>query len=485
MSKVLKYLSCLCLALGFLIFYPSMSAKCADLTDEQMEDASVLDVVDSICTHYNLDEDNCVYMYRRAFNDWYRILKPYYQVVVFETSSDPSFTTGDNNGSPIPDTNYPYDISDCNSRFYYVSWGSNGVEYFSCVGNSSPFSSNGTFYSNLSNRAIVDYVNVYTYTNPVRWYTTFNPSQVTRNDNYVTFEQETPPISEVSNFTNLDLLSSYYDITFIATSANVENETTNAHLNHVYPCYLQKVKSDNGYDMLSIQCPSLVSTTDFMNEAYCYYGTFAIKRAKSSNHYDIVDMTLSFAVDIPTYENENFSVPEDSFFTCSVLDLEESLTPVTFTVNSLVVTSASGAGYRYHNRVMRAFDFSHTGNSFPIFSFHGVANSCISTSGSFLYNLTYSDLLKDGVSLTQEEVEEEEDKGKKKNDDTKGGSPYVQKIINRYDETLSFDDPHIPDYDFSSLGSVFHLLFNDYLVELMLACASVGLIGYILFGKTS
>lgn len=482
MSNVLKYLSCLCFALGFLLL-TSMSAKCVDLTPEQLEVASVLDVVDSICTHFNLDEENCVYMYRTAFNDRAQVLKPYYQVVVFETTSDPTFTTGDNNGSPSPDTLYSYDISSSNTRFYFINWYWD-VSYNSSTGSNS-FSSNGSFYSNRSNRVIVDNQNYYTYTNPVRWYTTFNPSQVSRNDNYVTFEEESPPTSEVSNFTNLDLLSSYYDITFIATSANVVNETTNAHLNHVYPCYLQKVKSDNGYDMLSIQCPSLVSTTDFMNEWYCYYGTFAIKRAKSSNHYDIVDMTLSFAVDIPTYDNENYTVPEDSFFTCEVLDLEQNLSPVSFTVNSLVVTSASGAGYRYHNRVMRAFDFSHTGNSYPIFSFHGVANSCISTSGSFLYNLTYSDLLKDGVSLTQEEVEEEEDKGKKKNDDTKGGSPYVQKIINRYDETLSFDDPHIPDYDFSSLGSVFHLLFNDYLVDLMLACASVGLIGYILFGKTS
>lgn len=300
-----------------------------------------------------------------------------------------------------------------------------------------------------------------------------------RTPNSITYNTVSSSESKTDSYSDMNLLADFYTVTFTPEYASVSTTIGDSLIGNTYPCVFNKVRSDNGYDMISIQCMPLAVASDVV-----FYGKYTFHLGHNSS-YTFDNLKLSFCTDIPREQPDepNFYIPDDSFFKLELLD-DTVFRPLSFTVNSLTFTNNSNRIVSYSNRVFTAFDYSKTGNSYPMFFFSGCANSNMYSAGSFIYNFKYDNVVHSGTNLDDDDIEEQRKKGKKKNDDERENSAYVPTYINysTLNDSFSFDDRG--NFDFSSVSDVLGWFFrNSFILTLVMACCIVGMIGYVLYGK--
>lgn len=419
-----------------------------------------------LCQHYNLDTNKLGTDY-----DFF-----YYETLTMNNTTTYTCTIIDIAGTDfqfVPNSgNYPssfyIQLSDRNAHFYTLN------EYF--VGNFSYGKDiNYTYLAPNTNKG---------QTFPMYLYGNFPAEQITNLTQYglyITYEGGTSE-SEVESSSDLGLFSAFYNITFTPLYASSDDTYVQSCIGNIYPCYLTDVSSDNGYTMLALQCGALAKHQDVV-----FYGEYHFNLRKQSS-YLLDDMSLSFATDVP-YEpdDSDFFIPSSSFFKVGLLDNPPDGTDLTrsvpFTVSKLSFLNASNKVVSYNSREMIAFDYKTDTSVYPYITFWACCNANMYSAGSFVYNFDYSDITNGGTSLTPDEIDDLEDEGESENDDTRQKTVYIPKYVEYPSDRVTFDDPSIPDYDFATLGDVFRKLFNDYIIEMMIACASIGLLGYVLFGR--
>lgn len=299
-------------------------------------------------------------------------------------------------------------------------------------------------------------------------------------------ENFVPGDSSVDNPSPLGFIAKYYSMQFICQ--HVSDDSYSDFIGKSYPVVLKDVYSDNGYNMISLQVPAL-----YLHKDVQFWGAF-IFTAKPDmlNKYTVNDFKISFAVDnwgflndSDEYINYDYNAPEDFYRLLSVSTvIGDSGNYNILTTNSIRFLYNTTT-MSYTNRRFWTFDFS-GGSNYPFnLQFYSVGSINGMTSGSFIFNVSYSSITDNdtGEDLTPDEIAQQEREGRDDNDDTEDQSPYIPRVVRYPDDRVSFDDPNFTGYDFTPVKSLFDALFSWYLVDMLIACSAVGLLGYVLFGR--
>ena len=308
----------------------------------------------------------------------------------------------------------------------------------------------------------------------------YQPTTYTPQGAFLVLDASASSVSEVVNYSDINLFSGFYDITFEPLAASNDSTTAQKFLNHSYPCYLTGVLSDNGFNMASIQCPALAESVDT-----CFYGIVSFNKSKGSA-YSFDDFTLSFTTDLPS-DADIIAPDADDYPLLKRYDgssFVEYNNVVSMTVNSMRFINNSNTTVSYSMRELSSIDYRASSSSYDGFVFYCSINSNIYSSGSFVYNFTYSDVKNNGTSLDELDKDDVADEGKKKNAKTKKDYAYFPRYNTYNPLNDSFDWNDSGDYDFSIVSDLLGWFFeNSFILTLVTACCVVGLVGYVLYGK--
>ena len=200
--------SVLCFILGAILFAPCVYADPllpVPVNKEEYLNSSAENKVTWICNNKGLDQSQVTYFYFDYWTSLYSI--PTVEVCVFDVSQlsspdDLEFTVTQNNYIQNNADAWAFSISNSNCPFYYSYYYSSYTVESSQRSNSQPYkySSNGTFFSTNTARNA--------YTKPLPCTPLFDPSNVTYNDEYITFNY-TPEI-DTNEQTYADVLLQGY-----------------------------------------------------------------------------------------------------------------------------------------------------------------------------------------------------------------------------------------------------------------------------------
>lgn len=287
----------------------------------------------------------------------------------------------------------------------------------------------------------------------------------------------------IDSISDAGLLAELYDITF--TVQGVSSDNYSNLISRVYAVAPVAVRDDSGYNLISLQCPQMQ-----INEDVVIWGYYLF-RPRYSDDYYFDGLKLSFGYDALNDSDigtELSIYPSDDFYSLSVNNNPVRNSGI-LTVNSISFIYGTQIRTAY-NREFSIFDFSSSeSNLYPVFMFHSIGSVNIYSLGSFCYNFYDSGLYKLDDNDNPVKVDDEE-----KHKLSEAGNDRSHKLIdelgyipvNLHLNTLNdgFEWNNTQTYDFTSVADLLGSIFaQPFIVTLMTACAVVGLIGLVLYGK--
>lgn len=287
----------------------------------------------------------------------------------------------------------------------------------------------------------------------------------------------------IDSVSDAGLLSELYDITF--TVQGVSSEDYNNLVSRVYAVAPVAVRDDSGYNMISLQCPQMQ-----INEDIVVWGYYLFK-PRYSDLYFFDGLKLSFGYD-PLNDSDLGSelplYPTSDYYGLFV-DNNPVRSSGLLTVNS--ISFIYGTQIRSaNNREYSIYDYnSNDDDLYPTFMLHSIGSINMYSLGSICYNFDDSGLSKlddnDNIvkidNATKLELSEKGNNRAKQLIDELG---YIPVTLNLHGLNDNFQWDNSQTYDFSSVSELLGSIFvQPFIVTLMTACAVVGLIGLVLYGK--
>lgn len=452
--------------LSLFVFGAVLSAPKAYATSED----EYLEYFEYTCNHFNLNPDDCYFVgftvWGSKFNDNGNLVEGYNPTLYVCEKS-------------YFDSHDKFLTINCYSKQYVAIYGTGSYLYQPFHNNIGVVSYSNTFYyyaDNFSNTVF-----------PLDYYGNFPDVNMIGFSDYSYADYHyigsATKYGSVTSISNAGLLNELYDITFTIQGVSVPE--FNNLISRVYSVAPVAVRDDSGYNLISLQCPQMQ-----INEDVVIWGYYLFKPRYPDKYY-FDGLKLSFGFDtlntddlgseIPLYPDKNF------------YELSYNNTPVKssgiLTINS--ISFFYGSQIRSaNNRELQIYDFSSDDNDlYPVFMFHSIGSVNMFSLGSFCYNFDSSGLYKfdennNRVKVDDDEKEELSEKGKERADDTNNKLGYipVSLSLNKLNDGFSWDNSQT--YDFSSVAELLGSIFaQPFIIALMTACAVVGLIGLVLYGK--
>lgn len=283
--------------------------------------------------------------------------------------------------------------------------------------------------------------------------------------------------SSISSVSDAGLLAELYDITFTPTKIMPENASFPL-LNQELAVAPIAVVDDTGYNLISLQVPQLGYYTDIV-----VFGDYKFT-PRDVSKYSFDKLTLSFGVDKLNTNDEEYTgdITNDDFAcTFAGWDLPEN----TLTVNSLSFIFNTKI-QNYSNIELAVFDFTtNTQGSYPAGTFSSIGSTNIKSAGSFCYNFTFEAVndVQNQTPLTPEELDDLSKSGRERTTKVVTQFGYVPREFTANTLDVDFGDWQPTDYDFSAANGLLSILLNNFIIDIILACVSIGIVGLILYGK--
>ena len=448
------------IALVFTVGFPTVKAKAYSPSEANVEDI-------------------CDYAYERAVEEGFDGEVSELGVFGFcYNETDPAYTNAgwiyaiDLRHSPDAYIHY------LGARQAQVVFGTEtGVYYYAQVGDLLNY--NQLTYQDVSSPSIgfnrVDYDDNFLFTNM--------PIDSNETTGIVGIGSFAPSFGSVESISDAGLIYRLYDISFYVNDASTTAEGAADLIGNTYPCVVTSVRDNSGYNLVSLQCPSLQGY-----EGVCFYGQFRFVPKVEQRYYF---RNLSFALGTKKVNAEDLedttphaNVPLDEFY-CLVVGQDTITSNVFLTVDDIKFFAYNRVE-EFRNHTLTVFDYSEDNLRAPPFTFYAVGSINMYSPGSFILNFRYSSIY-DAVSqrdLTDDEIAELSEEGFEQNQRQKAVLGYTPTYSKSYAPDTSFNADFSFTHEWSAmLSDVMDMFFQPFIITAVVAMLSVALIAYAIFGK--